>query len=61
MNLRTLIRTLLGIEVDTNDIAALRADPRAHVNSDEDAQKLRDLLLLIDLTEGEEGDPYDEH
>jgi hypothetical protein len=61
MNLRTLIRTLLSIEVNTNDMAALRADPRAHVNSDEEVQKLRDLFLLIDLTEGEEDDSYDEH
>lgn len=61
MNLSTLIRTLFSIEVDTNDMAALRTDPQAHVNSAEDAQKLRDLFLLIDMTEGEEGDPYDEH
>ena len=61
MNLRTQLRTLLGIEVDTNDMAALRADPLAHVSSTEDAQKIRDLFLLLDLTEGEEDDSYDEH
>ena len=61
MNLRTLIRALLNIEVDTNDMAALHADPQAHVDSAEDAQKIRDLFLLIDLTEGEEDDSYDEH
>lgn len=60
MNVRELIRKLLDIEVNTYDLAALRANPRAHVNSDEDAKKLRDLFLLIEMTEGE-GNLHDEY
>ena len=50
MSIRNLIKTLLDIEVNTEDITELRENPREYVNKDEDVEKLKDLFLLIDLT-----------
>ena len=50
MSIRNLIKTLLDIEVNTEDITELRENPREYVNEDEDVEKLKDLFLLIDLT-----------
>ena len=50
MSIRNLIKTLLDIEVNTEDITELRENPKEYVNKDEDVEKLKDLFLLIDLT-----------
>ena len=50
MSIRNLIKTLLDIEVTTEDITELRENPKKYVNKDEDVEKLKDLLLLMDLT-----------
>ena len=50
MSIRKLIKTLLDIEVNTEDITELRENPREYVNKDEDVEKLKDLFLLMDLT-----------
>ena len=50
MSIRNLIKTLLDIEVNTEDITELRENPKEYVNKDEDVQKLKDLFLLMDLT-----------
>jgi hypothetical protein len=50
MNIKNLIKSLLGIEVDTEDILELRENPRKYVTKEEDVERLEDLFLLIDLT-----------
>ena len=50
MNIKNLIKSLLDIEVDTDDILELRENPRKYVTKEEDIEKLKDLFLLIDLT-----------
>ena len=50
MSIKSLIKTLLDIEVNTEDITELRENPREYVNKDEDVEKLKDLFLLIELT-----------
>ena len=50
MNFRNLVKTLLDIEVNTEDILELRENPRKYVTKEEDVEKLEDLFLLIDLT-----------
>lgn len=50
MNIKNLIKSLLDIEVDTDDILELRENPRKYVAKEEDVEKLNDLFLLIDLT-----------
>jgi len=49
MNIKNLIKTLLDIEVNTEDILELRENPRKYVTKDEDVEKLKDLFLLMDL------------
>lgn len=49
MNFRNLVKTLLDIEVNTEDILELRENPRKYVTKDEDVEKLKDLFLLMDL------------
>ena len=56
MSIKSLIKTLLDIEVNTEDITELRENPKEYVNKDEDVQKLKDLFLLMDLTGIQEGD-----
>ena len=56
MSIKTLIKTLLDIEVNTEDILKLRENPMEYVTNEEDAEKLKDLFLLIDLAEKQEGD-----
>jgi len=57
MNVRKLIKTLLDIDVNTDDLNELRFNPEACVGSNTDAQKLRELFLLIEMTEDMGGDP----
>lgn len=55
-SIRNLIKTLLDIEVNTEDITELRETPKKYVNKDEDVEKLKDLFLLMDLTAIQEVD-----
>ena len=50
MNIKNLIKSLLDIEVNTDDILELRENPRKYVAKEEDVEKLEDLFLLVDLT-----------
>jgi hypothetical protein len=50
MNIKNLIKTLLDIEVSTEDILELRENPRKYVTKEEDVKKLEDLFLLMDMT-----------
>jgi hypothetical protein len=59
-DIKAMIKNLTGIKVQTDDLTELRHDPAKHTSSSEDAEKLQDLFLLIDMTEEMEADNYDE-
>lgn len=54
MNIKNLIKSLLDIEVTTEDMIALHVNPQKYTNSAEDAEKLKDLFLLMDLADNKE-------
>ena len=54
LSVRTLIRSLLDIDVQTDDLPALRRNPELFVADPAQTEKIRDLLLLLDLANGEE-------
>lgn len=56
MSIKNLIKTLLDIEVNTEDILKLRENPKEYITKEEDAEKLEDLFLLMDLAEDQEVD-----
>lgn len=60
MNAPQLIKTLLGIAVNTEDLSALRNSPENFVEHPADAAKLRDLFTLMDLMEEKEAN-YNGH
>lgn len=49
MSIKNLIKTLLDIEVNTEDIIGLRDNPREYVTKEEDVEKLKDLFQLMDM------------
>jgi hypothetical protein len=49
MSIKNLIKTLLDIEVETDNLLELRDNPNKYVAKKEDIEKLNDLFLLIDL------------
>ena len=51
MSIKNLIKILLDIEVDAEDISKLRENPKEYVTNEDDAEKLQDLFLLMDLAE----------
>jgi hypothetical protein len=57
---KTIIKDLLNIDVQTNDAEALRLNPEAYVSSEQDASKLWDLFMLMDLTDEMEAENHDE-
>lgn len=56
MSIKNMIKTLLDIEVDTEDISKLRENPKEYITKGEDAEKLKDLFLLMDLADRQEVD-----
>ena len=54
MSIKNLVKTILDIEVSTEDILKLHENPQKYTNSEEDAEKLKDLFLLMDLAEDQE-------
>ena len=54
MNIKNLIKTLLDIEVETDNLLELRENPNKYVTKKEDIEKLNDLFLLIDLLDRQE-------
>jgi hypothetical protein len=49
MIVKERIKTLLGIEVSTDSLLELWKNPEKYVSKPEDAEKLEDLLLLVEL------------
>ena len=54
MNIKNLIKTLLEIEVETDNLLELRENPNKYVTKKEDIEKLNDLFLLIDFLDDQE-------
>lgn len=58
MSVKNLIKILLDIEVNAEDILKLRENPQEYVTNEDDAEKLQDLFLLMDLAESQEVNEY---
>jgi hypothetical protein len=58
MSIKNLIKILLDIEVNAEDILKLRENPQEYVTNKDDAEKLQDLFLLIDLAKSQEVNEY---
>lgn len=54
MDIQAHIKKLIDVDVDTDDLDALRACPESFVHSGQDLDKLKDLFLLIEYMEREE-------
>ena len=54
MNLKELIFDLIGVAVNSENLAEIRRDPRAFVETEEQAQALEELLFLLDKSEESE-------
>ena len=54
MNLKELIFDLIGVAVSSENIAEIRRDPRAFVETEEQAQNLEELLFLLEKSEESE-------
>ncbi|NLP35575.1 MAG: hypothetical protein GX359_10395 [Clostridiales bacterium] len=61
MSIKNLVKTILDIEVSTEDILKLHENPQKYTNSEEDAEKLKDLFLLMDLADRQEVDEDDNY
>ena len=61
MNAKERIKTLLGIEVSTDNLLELWENPEEYVSTLEDADKLRDLLLLVEMMAELEVDSDEQH
>ena len=49
MNVKERIKALLGIEVSTDNLLELWENPEEYVATLEDADKLEDLFLLVEM------------
>ena len=49
MNVKDRIKTLLGSEVSTDNLLERWEDPEKYVSTPEDADKLGDLFLLVEM------------
>ena len=49
MNVKERIKALLGIEVSTDNLLELWENPEKYVSTQEDADKLEDLFLLVEM------------
>ncbi len=49
MNVKERIRALLGIEVSTDNLLEIWENPEKYVSTPEEANKLEDLFLLVEM------------
>ena len=49
MNVKERIKALLGIEVSTDNLLELWENPEEYVSTPEEADKLGDLFLLVEM------------
>lgn len=57
MSFRELIYELIGVDVESEDFAEIRRNPRDFVESEEDLQFLKELIFLLDKSEEGEEQP----
>lgn len=58
MTIKNLIKNLIDVEVDTEDILEFFISPENHAKSPEDLEKLRVLINLLELCNELEVNPY---
>ena len=61
MNVKERINALLGIEVSTDNLLELWENPEKYVSMPEDADKLGDLFLLVEMMAELEVDSDEQH
>ena len=61
MNVKERIKALLGIEVSTDNLLELWENPEKYVSTQEDADKLGDLFLLVEMMAELEVDSDEQH
>jgi len=61
MNVNERIKALLGIEVSTDNLLELWENPEKYVSTSEDADKLEDLFLLVEMMAEREVDSDEQH
>lgn len=61
MNVKERIKTLLGIEVSTDNLLELWKNPEKYVSTPEEADKLGDLFLLVEMMAELEVDSDEQH
>ena len=49
MNIKEQIKTLLGIDINTDNLLELYENPQAYVSNPKDLKRLEDLFFLVDL------------
>lgn len=49
MNIKELIKTLLGIDINTDNLLELYESPQDYVSNPKDLKRLEDLFFLVDL------------
>ena len=61
MNVKDRIKTLLGIEVSTDNLLELWENPEEYVSTPEEADKLGALSLLVEMMAELEVDSDEQH
>ena len=61
MNAKERIKALLGIEVSTDNLLEFWENPEKYVSTQEDADKLGDLFLLVEMMAELEVDSDEQH
>ena len=61
MHVRGRIKAVLGIEVSTENLLELWENPEEYVSTPEDAAKLEDLFLLVEMMAELEVDSDEQH
>ena len=58
MSVKNLIKNLIDVEVDTEDILELFINTENHIKSPKELKKLNDLIDLLELCNELEVNPY---
>ena len=61
MNVKDRIKALLGIEVSTDNLLEIWENPEKYVSTPEEANKLEDLFLLVEMMAELEVDSDEQH
>lgn len=50
MDLKTAVKKLVSVDINTNDFKELLKDPEKYTKSKEDLEKVKEILTLIELS-----------